>query len=234
MDDNLCYTFFIELNEVNMKKVVILVLVLMALVFPLAAKTNLINFGYNVTGRFFGYEDRALRSVGVDFINLKGDSVGLYTQFNPYYALSQKINGVVYKHSDYDITSAGLNLILGYGGDLNFGSMGLIIGGGAYGDFNFFTDSVVDTFTLTGGLGLGANFYYQPGDGTFVINAGLTFSWTPWSYQTNEYASVTYTDYKMTNTNFNIGIGWRTGGIGSKSSSTSSSGSSGGGSADDW
>jgi hypothetical protein len=214
-----------------MKKVLVLTVVLVAFAFPLAAKTNLINFDYGIHGKYWGVEDYSLRSIGVDFINLRGDGAGLYSQINPYYALSEKYQGTVYKHSDYGVLSAGINMIFGYGGDINFGSTGLLLGGGLYGDFNYYS-YVGEVFSLTGGLGLGANFYYQPGTGSFLVNAGITLAWTPWTYRFNDTDSISESNYGMTYINFNIGIGWRTGGIGSKTAKSSSSGSGGG--SDDW
>lgn len=215
-----------------MKKSLILVLVMVAIVFPVTAKTNLVNFGYNVHGKFWDYDDLNLRSVGVNFITLKSDKAGFYTQINPYYSMSFKDSGVVYKFSDLDYLGVGGNFIFGYGGDLNFGNMGLILGGGLFVDLNYISNSIDYAFTISTGLGFGANFYFQPGTGNMVINAGLALSWRPWAYEINEYDAFDYTNYKMTNTNFNIGIGWRTSGIGSgRSSSTSSDG---GGGDDDW
>ncbi len=217
-----------------MKKVLVLVLVLTALVFPVAAKTNLINFGYNIHGKFLESEELRARSIGVDFIGLKGDTSGFYSQINPYYGMSLKGTGGVAKFSDYEGSNLfGMNMILGYGGDLNFGNMGLILGGGLYLDGYYFTDAGFDAIGLSAGLGAGANFYFQPGAGNFVINAGLTFAWRPYTYYISDGYEEGSFDGGKTNTNFNIGVGWRTGGIGSKSSkSSSSSGSSSGGS--DW
>jgi hypothetical protein len=95
--------------------------------------------------------------------------------------------------------------------------MGLIIGGGLFLGGNYYIDSSDYIMDFNIGFGLGANFYFYPGDGNFVINAGLSFALTPWSFAFSEYGSEDYTDWGMTNTNFNIGIGWRTGGAGSKS-----------------
>jgi len=212
-----------------MKRYFILVLVFATVVFPLAAKTNLINFGYNIHGKYNEWDGLKMRSMGVDFIHVGGDRSGFYSQINPYYGMSLKdSDGYVVELSDIGTTLIGLNSILGYGGDLNFGSMGLIIGGGIYLDVY-----AVDTLlAFSSGLGLGANFYFQPGAGNFVINAGLSFAWRPYTYYLSDISSEEIFDGGKTNTNFNIGLGWRTGGIGSKSSKTSSS--SGGSGSSDW
>lgn len=217
-----------------MKRLLILVLVLAAVVFPAAAKTNLINFGYNIHGKIDEYEGVSLRSIGVDFISLKGDSSGFYSQINPYFGMSVKGSGGINKLSDFDETLVGSNFILGYGGDINFGNMGLILGGGLFLDANYWWYATFDTYqiSLSAGLGVGANFYFQPGEGNLVVNAGLTLAWRPYTYYLWESSEDAIFDGGKTNANFNIGVGWRTGGIGSKSSKTSSSESGSGGS--DW
>ncbi len=220
-----------DIRRKSMKKILILVLVLVAISFPLAAKTNLINIGYNVQGDFWGFDGVKLRSISLNSINLKGDTTGFYYQINPYFGLSFKNEAsTVFKLSDYDEMVVGSNFILGYGGDLNFGPMGVLLGGGAFFDVQYY-DFGSYTFTMLSGLGLGAHFYFQPGSGNFVVNAGLTLAWHPWAYEIYETDSGSYTNYSMTTANFNIGVGWRTGGIGSKRSTSEPSG---GGSDDDW
>jgi hypothetical protein len=215
----------------RMKRAVILVLVLVAVILPVAGKTNLINIGYNVHGNVWNTEGLKLRSVSLNFINMKQDSAGFYSQITPYYGLSLK-NVNVAKFSDYDEMVFGSNFLFGYGGDLNFGKMGLLLGGGLFLDMNYYNWDPGYLFTISTGLGLGANFYFQPGAGKFVVNAGLNLAWNPWAFQMWDGGDETYTNYKATNANFNIGIGWRTGGIGSKTAKSSSSGSGGG--SDDW
>lgn len=227
--------FSIRQREVKMKKILILVLLLTALVFPLAAKTNLLNFGYNVQGAWLGIDDLKMRAIGLDYIHLGGDKTGFYFQFNPYFGTSFKFgSGEPVKFSDYDEQVFGSNFIFGFGGDLNFGPFGLILGGGLFLDLNYYNWPSSYVFYVSSGLGAGANFYFQPGDGTFIINAGLTGSWRPLYFWTDEFDSESGTISNQSNFNFNIGIGWRTGGVGSRSKSTSSSGGSGGGNDDDW
>jgi hypothetical protein len=217
----------------RMKRAVILVLVLVAVILPVAGKTNLINIGYNVHGAFWDYDDLRLRSVGVDYIHLGGDTFGFYFQANPYYSTSFKnSSGTVYKLSENEQLGFGSNFLIGIGGDINFGSMGIILGGGLFADMNYYNWQYADyyMFTLSSGLGAGVNFYYHVGAGDFVINAGFTAAWRPWTYWFDETDSGTETINGQTNVNFNIGIGWRTGGIGSKTAKSSSSGNG----SDDW
>ena len=216
-----------------MKKVLVLIVVLVAISFPLSAKTNLLNFGYGVHGDYWGIDQFRARSIGVDYIRMGGEAHGFYSQLNPYFTTSVKFpDGSTMKLSDSTESIFGMNTILGYGGDINFGQMGIILGGGVFVDFNYFNESVSAAylFSISSGLGIGGNFYFQPGSGSFVINAGLTLAWRPWAYYMNEIDSNTDTNYGMTYSNFNIGIGWRTGGIGSKTAKSSSSGSG----SDDW
>jgi hypothetical protein len=215
-----------------MKKILILVLTLTALVFPLSAKSTLVNFGYTVQGKYLNFDDTVSRSIGVDFINLQGDSFGFYSQFNPYYTTSIKIDEYVYEASEMDYFILGSGFLFGYGGDLNFGKMGLLLGGGLFVNLEYFEPSSGDyRFTINTGMGLGANLYFQPGDGSFIINAGVTFALTPWGFAFSEDDSIDYTNWGMTNTNFNVGVGWRTGGIKPRAGKTASSGGSSG---DDW
>ncbi len=223
-----------DIGRKSMKKILVLVLVLVAIALPLTAKTNLINFGYGVHGDYWGVEKLKIRSIGVDFIHVGGETQGFYSQLNPYFATSFKNpDGSTFKFSDSTESIFGANTILGYGGDFNFGQFGIILGGGVFLDFNYYNESSsgVYIFSISSGIGLGSNFYFQPGSGNFVVNAGLTLAWRPWAFYMSEIDSTSETNFTMTYTNFNIGIGWRTGGIGSKSSKTSSSG---GGSDDDW
>lgn len=216
-----------------MKKILIVVLLLTALAFPLAAKTNLLNFGYNVQGDFLGVDGQKLRAIGIDYTYLGGDKTGFYFQANPYYATSVKNgSGDVFKLSDYDEQSFGSNFIFGFGGDLNFGRFGLILGGGVFLDFNYYEWQTYEysMFTMTAGLGAGLNFYYHLGSKNFLINAGFSGAWRPLTYWFDDADSGSETFSGQSNFNFNIGVGWRTGGVGSKSKSSSSSDSG----ADDW
>jgi len=217
-----------------MKRFLVFILILSALVYPLAAKSNLINFGYTVQGKYLDNDDFSSRSLGVDFIGMKGDTAGFYYQVNPYYTTSLKFGDVVTKTSDIDVFIVGSGFLFGFGGDLNFGKMGLLLGGGLFLNLDYIDDSGDYRFTINTGMGLGANVYFQPGDGNLVINAGVSFALTPWAFAFDSTDSIDYTDWGMTNTNFNVGIGWRTGGIGSKSKAApaSSDGSSDG--SDDW
>ncbi len=200
-----------------MKKIVLLVLLLSVVILPAMAKTSLLNLGYNVQGDFWGADGLKLRSVSLNYTRMGGDTSGFYSQINPYVGLSFKNSaGSVFKLSDYNELLVGGNFILGYGGDINFGPFGLLIGGGLFIDLQYY-DYGGYTFSLLSGLGVGANFYFQPGTGTFVLNAGMNFAWHPWAYEIYDGGSGSYSNYGMGSANFNIGVGWRTGGIGTKS-----------------
>ncbi len=215
-----------------MKKVLFILLLAVLLIVPVSAKTNLLNLGYNIHGKYFEWEGLKLRSIGLSYTHLGGDTTGFYAQINPYFGLSERYEGVTNKLSDYGITVIGSNFILGYGGDINFGSMGLILGGGLFLDalYDDYSGGYVMIFST--GLGVGANFYFQPGAGNFVVNAGLSLAWRPFSVYVYEFDSFEEFDAGKTNVNFNIGVGWRTGGIGSGRSSSKSS--DGGDSDDEW
>ncbi len=210
-----------------MKKVLVFITVLVIMAMPLAAKTTLLNLGYNIHNDFWGIDDLHLRSIGLSVSTLKNDDAGLYAQVNPYYGLSFK-NISVAKLSDYDETLIGSNFIVGYGGDLNFGSMGLLLGGGLFSDL-FYYDYGYSSFTVSAGFGFAANLYFQPGSGNIVINAGIMAAISPWTFYIIDSNSDNYTNWGQSTVNLNIGIGWRTGGNSGKSNRSSSS--SGG---DDW
>ena len=186
----------------------------MMLVFPVAAKTNLLNFAFDIHGDVFGIDVRNSRSIGVDFIHLGGDTMGFYSQINPYITTSFKntSTGTVTKLSDYDEVFIGANTIFGFGGDINFGELGLILGGGLCLDLNYYSYSGGGVFTFLTGFGLGANFYFQPGGSSFVLNAGLGLAITPWAFESYESGYTgNYKNWGMTNVSINFGIGWRTG-----------------------
>ncbi len=197
-----------------MKKILTTLALIVMLVFPAAAKTNLLNFDYSIHGDVFGAEILNRRSIGIDFIHLGGDTIGFYSQISPYLTTSFKntSSGTVVKLSDYDETFFGANFILGIGGDINFGAMGLILGGGLCLDANYYSYSIDSVFTFLTGIGLGANFYFQPGSSKFVLNAGLGFALTPWAYESYESGYTgNYKNWDMTYLSINFGIGWRTG-----------------------
>ncbi len=143
-----------------MKKVLVLIVVLVAISFPLSAKTNLLNFGYGVHGDYWGIDQFRARSIGVDYIRMGGEAHGFYSQLNPYFTTSVKFpDGSTMKLSDSTESIFGMNTILGYGGDINFGQMGIILGGGVFVDFNYFNESVSAAylFSISSGLGIGGN-----------------------------------------------------------------------------
>jgi len=197
-----------------MKKALLILVLVAIAVLPATANTTLVNLAYNVHNDIFGFSDLYdglhLRSVGLSITGLNADDFGFYGQANPYYGLSFK-NVSVAKLSDYDEMLIGSNFLLGYGGDFNFGPMGLLIGGGLFLDLNYY-DFGTSWFNVTAGLGLGANVYFQPGMGNLVVNAGLTAAISPWGYWIYDGGSEDYTNWGMTTINLNVGVGWRTGG----------------------
>ncbi len=209
-----------------MKKHLAAILLLTLFIFPLTAKSNLFNAGYNIHVKYWGYDDSSLRSISFDYIHLKGDKTGFYLQVNPYYSLTLKNSGGIYNLSYLEYMSTGSNFIFGYGGDLNFGRFGLILGGGLFLDLNYMSASGDLIITVSPGLGAGINAYFHPGSGNFILNAGVTFSWKPWAYEITyieDLNTLDYFNWGMTNANFNIGVGWRTGGIGSINNRSSNS-----------
>ena len=197
-----------------MKKASIVSILILVFNFPAAAKTNLLNFAFDVHGDIFGNGYYNSRSIGGDFIHLGGDTIGFYSQINPYFTTSFKITstGTVTKLSDYDEVFVGINSIFGLGGDINFGEMGLILGGGLCLDANYYAYSGGGVFTFLYGVGLGTNFYFQPGTGSFVLNAGLGLALTPWAFRSYQSGYTgNYESWNMTNFSINFGIGWRTG-----------------------
>ena len=203
-----------------MKKAVFIVLLVTLAVLPVAAKSTLVNLGYNVQNDFWGFDGVKARSISVNITSVGGDTSGFYFQANPYLGLSFKNSiGTVFKLSDYDETLFGSNFLIGYGGDVNFGAFGILLGGGLFLDAQYY-DYGGYTFTVLAGFGLGANFYFQPGSGNFIVNAGLNMALHPWAFESYDTGSGSYTNWGMSTVNFNIGVGWRYGSTGSTGSST--------------
>ena len=215
-----------------MKKGLAFLVALAIVAMPMAAKTILVNAAYNVHNDYSGIDDLHVRSIGMSLSFMKGEDSGIYAQVNPYFGLSMKGTSVV-KFSDVDQTLLGANFLIGYGGDLNFGTMGILLGGGLFADLNSYQYAAGSTFLFSTGLGLGANFYFQPGEGNLVLNAGLMAAVSPWTFWSNDYVSDNYTDWGQSTINVNVGVGWRMGGGGSRSRNTGSS-SPGGSGDDDW
>jgi len=127
--------------------------------------------------------------------------------------MSSKSSGTVSSWLEGNRFGSGLNFVLGYGLDINFGKMGIIVGGGFFGTIYTYYNLDSDYFYYedAGGPGGGVNFYFQPGSGPLVVNAGLNVAWRPftisgnseWGFNGFEFESRDY------NLNINAGIGFR-------------------------
>ena len=217
-----------------MKKALIVLFVVLVCTAALPAKTNMLNLGVSVSPYLdWPMDTYVTRDVSLSWTRLGSDTFGFYSQLNPYIAMSgkNKVSDTTWKFSDYDWMGAGLETVLGWGGDFNFGPLGLVVGGGGYVDINYFS-LTYDYMFLSLGLGAGVNVYFQPGSGSFLLNAGLTAAWKPYFTYTDLTNDYNYSDFQngRFDVTFSVGIGWRTGGGSSRSRG---SGSSSGGD-DDW
>ncbi len=202
-----------------MKKILLLVFVTVAAAVTLPAKTELLNLTYSHYNSWLGIDDARLTSVGLSVVGVYDNN--FYFQFNGTYGISYEINGNQVILTDYDyLQVGGLSTILGFGHDFNFGLIGLVLGGGVFGDFNltqlktpsynyyYNSSNTQNYFYLTGGLGVGANFYIKFGN--FVINAGVMAAWNPLTYSfSNSYSgSEEATNLSQMQLSAGLGIGW--------------------------
>ena len=177
----------------------------------LYAKPILFNPGYNIHTSWLGRSTLTLHSVSLDVISLKAKdtkAISAYTQLNPYIGLGaiDSSNSQDLLVSDNAIV-AGLMGIIGYGTDIVQGRTGLLVGGGLLLDSNLKVGGDASWYTSTG-LGAGANFHITPGEGNFVLNAGLMLGWNPISFWLSggKLGSKPYADQFIIN--LNLGIGW--------------------------
>ena len=194
-----------------MKKI-FLVLLLGALVaIPVLANATLINLGYNVL-RYS--EDYSERGIGPVFTFLAGQQSGFYAQLAPFYSTSWKWFDTVVKYGDNpDLYGGGLSFTLGYGRDFNFGEMGVLVGGGLFVLGFAWVDTYWEDFgaDLGFGPGGGAHFYFKPGEGRLILNAGLDVAWRPvyaWGSDDAGYGGFEF-EKGNSNVNLNAGIGFR-------------------------
>lgn len=194
-----------------MKRLWLVLLIVTSAALPALSSSNLLNLGYNL--QMSPGDDFTRRSVSLVYTFLGGEKSGFYAQLAPFFALSYKYGGIVTSYHDYGVLGGGLNLTLGYGHDFNFGSLGLILGGG------FFVSPYVQYepdygylyYNSAAGLGAGAHLYFRPGTGSFIINGGLDFAWTPfYLYGDTDwgFGDVSLLEKKF-NLNLNVGIGFR-------------------------
>ena len=194
-----------------MKRMGLVLLIALLAAIPALASSNLINLGYNI--QWVPDDEYSRQGIGVVFTHLGGEKAGFYAQLAPFLATSWKSYGVVGKFSDYDLLGIGLPFTLGYGHDFNFGRMGLLLGGGFFGSAYVQHSSAYGFlyYNSAAGLGAGAHFYFQPGSGSLVINAGLDFAWTPlYLYGDTDWGfGELFFLEKRFNANINVGIGFR-------------------------
>ena len=202
-----------------MKKILLPVFIMVAAAVTLPAKTELLNMSYSRYSGWLGIDDGSLSSIGLSVVGIYDNN--FYFQLNGNYGLSYKLYGTEVSLIGYDyLQVGGINTILGVGHDFNFGPIGLVLGGGIFGDFNLIKiqdleyspySGVLETanyYYLTGGLGLGANFYIKFGN--FVINAGVMGAWNPLSYSFGNSYSGSERAINLYQTQYSagIGIGW--------------------------
>ncbi len=203
-----------------MKKIGLLVLLVFLAVMPLTAKTSLMNIGYNIQTHFWSIDPVSLHSIGFNYTSMKGDTQGLYFQANPYFGLSFKNkNGSSSSIVSGGETLLGGSFLGGYGADINFGSFGIVVGGGGLADMNMYLGTGFMSITMLAGLGLGANAYFQPSSGNLIIDAGINAGWHPFGWVFGDIQGD-FRDFGMFTINIHAGIGFRTGGYSSISSST--------------
>jgi len=193
------------------KRMVLVVLISVLAGLPALASGRLLNLGYNI--QTDGDSKFSRQSIGLVYTCLKGGNSGFYSQVAPYYALSWKSGGALYKYSDWETVGAGLTFTLGYGKDLNFGKFGVLVGGGFFGNlyaqYNSYWDYLY--YNAAAGVGGGAHAYFQPGAGSFVINLGLDAAWRPlegYGYTDTGFGEFLF-EMGDFNFNLNAGIGWR-------------------------
>lgn len=208
-----------------MKKYVLMVFIAMLVVITLPAKTELLNFGYNYYNDWRSVEGAKLSSIGLSITGVYDNN--FYFQFNLNYGVDYEVDGTSIDITALDdFTVAGFSTILGVGHNFQFGPVGLIIGGGLFGDFNLSTYTrktaeysyteikIIETeenyYYLTGGLALGVNIYIKPGE-NFVVNAGVMAAWNPLTSSFDNVYSTTSSRFKneaQSQFSANIGIGW--------------------------
>ena len=201
-----------------MRKIFLIIFVFVTV--SLSAKSALINFTWNTSGHYLGVKDNYLTSFGLNFVFLGNSEGGFYMQLNPHSGFSMNgpsSSGIL---RDNNASSLGLSTILGYGGSLDWGRTGLIIGGGIYLDLIYYLRLNIGQDTekyLLGidfdfdiassvGLAMGTNFYIHPGPGNFVFNLGVMAAWHPYSWLTAK-SNDGFRAGQFT-VHVNFGIGW--------------------------
>ncbi|MCG8452694.1 MAG: hypothetical protein MI717_05895 [Spirochaetales bacterium] len=171
-----------------------------------------LNYGsYRAANMSPGY---SFRSLGFSFTHLAGDTLGFLVQAHPFWGTGMKIPGEqVLPLSLSGLKFFGVNSLLGLGIDLNFGSFGVLLGGGGFSAVSFLgAEDLSGLLTIAGfGFGGSALAYFHLSD-ALILNVAIGYGWTPWNYSFYPDQSPYYLE-KFHTTNFTIsaGIGWRSG-----------------------
>jgi len=178
-----------------MKKLIIVLIVLVAATGSLAATTQFFNLAYQNYGEYEGTNFHR-RSWGFSYTYLQEESGGLYAQVVPYLTTASKTEGFdAYKYWKNDLFGGGLNFTIGYGMDYhNVEEYGLVFGGGFFTDLFAYRYSPTDFLFYNAKFGLagGLRFYYLFGGGREVnplsVNIGFDLAWHPlFLYGSNDF-----------------------------------------------
>lgn len=204
------------------KSFLLIPMIFLMLSSQLAAESHLLNFGYFYKNRL-GEDDESAyldaHGFSLKSINLQGDKYGFYYVLEPYY-IAKVIpdNGTSMSFLEPGRFFMGLELLAGYGGDINLGHSGLIMGGGFLADTHYLNISEFSFVDLefAFGLGGGINYYYHPKTKHFLINVGVSLSWKPFTYMSlGDHGTleefVFFASQKSINCTVNFGFGWRQG-----------------------
>ena len=192
------------------------------------ANVTLINLGHNVHAYrnvpdhyYYGEFDFSRLGIGPVFTFFVGRKNGFYAQLAPFlatgYVAEFPEGRWVHSYGFHDVPpfvpGGGLNLVLGYGRDINFGKMGILLGAGPFGSGYFLHyPGYPDWFLASLGVGAGAHYYFKPGSRRLVLNAGVDLAWRPLKVSDPDWGSydggpsIVPNEY---NVNFNAGIGFR-------------------------
>ncbi|MCG8452693.1 MAG: hypothetical protein MI717_05890 [Spirochaetales bacterium] len=207
-----------------MKKSVAILILGFMMALPVMASSTLIGFSYGSCTTNTS-QDVSLKTIGVDVTYVGGETFGVYAEVLPFYAVGahHPVLGSLHVTGKY----FGVGSIIGVGGDLNFGSMGLILGGGVYSGYNHIippadASSQASLSRIDLGFGGSAKLYYSV-NSRFAFNLGLTYAFSPWLYGFGaEVIPGVLKNVNASSFTISAGIGWRTGGRSSNSDADSS------------
>ena len=194
-----------------MKRLALVVAVMVVVSFPVLANATLINLGYNV----HAYRDSDFSRLGIGpvFTFFVGETNGFYAQLAPFWATGPRSGSTTYRYRNLDPVGGGLNFLLGFGRDISFGPMGLLVGGGLFGAgyalYNTWSENLL--YIAGAGPGGGLHFYFRPGPGRLLLNLGVNAAWRPfkvwgttdWGFEGFHFEKGEF------NYNINAGIGFR-------------------------